>query len=97
MVNLYDYNFEECNILRLSVAINTVRMVFVCVSKSPANNINDYTQNLCDYMARFRGILNSEKSDNDYTDVIGDKILTFMVELIMIILIGWLNMVLNPL
>lgn len=42
-------------------------------------------------------ILNSEKSDNDYTDVIGDKILTFMVELIMIILIGWLNMVLNSL
>lgn len=63
--DLYEYGYEEGNILKLSVLFNNKTICIYCVYKSPANNINEF-------ITKLRYIFDTEKSDNECNVLIGD-------------------------
>lgn len=64
-IYLYEYGFEESNILRLTVTIDNKNTCIYCVYRSPSSNTNDF-------LLRLRNIFVNEFTKNECSILIGD-------------------------
>lgn len=64
-IDLYEFGFEESNILRLTVTIDNKNTCIYCVYRSPSSNTNDLLISL-------RNIFIDEITNNECSVLIGD-------------------------
>lgn len=64
-IDLFEYGFEESNILRLTVTIENKNTCIYCVYRSPSSNTNDF-------LITLRNIFVNEITNNECSVLIGD-------------------------